>query len=190
LPGRRLAAAMPFGSPTLAVKQVTDTKWELMEDLVYEGRDETFVVDKGFRTDFASVPGFLTWLVPRYGRYTRAAILHDHLCKRSQEGTFDRHHADGIFRRAMRELGVSFLRRWLMWIAVRFGAGWGSFWRAGVLQGLAVALVGLLLVAFLAIPTLLVVAWIVAFWVLEWVVFAPLSMLSRRKAVNRPRLVR
>ena len=35
----------------------------------------TFEVPAGFDTDFASVPTPFTWLVPRYGLYTKAAIL-------------------------------------------------------------------------------------------------------------------
>jgi hypothetical protein len=73
------------------------------------------------------VPGLFTWLVPRYGRFTKAAILHDFLCDEAKEGRFIRSQADGIFRRVMRELGVGFIRRWVMWAAVRLGSGWGVF---------------------------------------------------------------
>ena len=34
-----------------------------------------------FRTDLASVPRFLSWLFPRYGKYTKAAVIHDYLCQ-------------------------------------------------------------------------------------------------------------
>ena len=63
------------------------------------------------------------WLLPRYGRYTKAAILHDHLWRVAvPAGELSLRDADGILRRALRELGVPFLRRWLMWAAVRYGA--------------------------------------------------------------------
>lgn len=73
-----------------------------------------------FQTDLASVPRFLTWLVPRYGLYTKAALIHDHLCSARPEDNpaRDRFEADEIFREAMRELGVGWLRRWMMWGAV------------------------------------------------------------------------
>jgi Protein of unknown function (DUF1353) len=94
-------------------------------------------------TDLASVPRSLTWLFPRYGNYTKAAVLHDHLCHSfavesvavyptpadvAESGADptatqlielqDRSDADEIFRLAMSELGVPWARRWLMWSAV------------------------------------------------------------------------
>src|SRR5678815_4262290 len=39
-----------------------------------------------------------------------------------REGSFNRRDADGVFRQAMRTLNVSFLRRWIMWTAVRWDA--------------------------------------------------------------------
>jgi hypothetical protein len=100
---------------------------KLLEALNYQGERDLFKVPAGFVTDFASVPGLFTWLVPRYGRFTKAAILHDFLCDEAKEGRFIRSQADGIFRRVMRELGVGFIRRWVMWAAVRLGSGWGVF---------------------------------------------------------------
>ena len=77
------------------------SRWQLVEPLGYTGRDETFVVPAGFTTDFASVPQSLTWLVPRYGRYTKAAILHDYLWGLCREGRFSWADADGILRRSI-----------------------------------------------------------------------------------------
>lgn len=82
-----------------------------------------------FTTDLASVPRCLTWLFPRYGKYTKAAVLHDYLCQnfgrapngatdRSLLPLHDRSDADEVFRVVMAELGVPWLRRWLMWSAV------------------------------------------------------------------------
>ena len=87
--------------------------------LTYRGKEE-FVVPTGMRTDFASVPPRVRWFLPRYGRYTKAAILHDYLWRhrgrrRDRRGQPPRR--DGLFRRVMRELDVPFLRRWIMWAA-------------------------------------------------------------------------
>ncbi len=169
------------------MRQASDEEWELLEDLVYQGKKESFTVKKGFRTDLASVPHSFTWLVPRYGRYTRAAVLHDMLCREAHARRFSRYDADGIFRRTMRELGVGFLRRWLMWVAVRFGAGWTGFWEGGLLRGLWVLALGLVFLAFLFVPLAVVTVWLALFWLLEWVVFAPLKVGSRKKQVNTPR---
>lgn len=83
-----------------------------------------------FVTDLASVPRWLTWLFPRYGLYTKAAVLHDYLCQhlpREGEqppahlaGVHDRTDADEVFRNAMRAEGVPIMRRWLMWAAVNW----------------------------------------------------------------------
>lgn len=71
---------MGFVGEQVAVRQCSDRTWKLLGDLVYQGRRDTFTAPRDFETDFASVPQAFSWLVPRYGRYTRAAILHDCLC--------------------------------------------------------------------------------------------------------------
>lgn len=175
---------MPFVGDQVAVRQCSDNKWKLLEDLVYEGRRETFTVPKNFETDFASVPQAFTWLVPRYGRYTRAAILHDYLCVESKGKRFARHDADGIFRRTMREMDVGVLRRWLMWIAVRFGAGWHSFWQPKPLRSIVVLIIGLLAVSFLVVPFVIVIAWLAAFWVLDQLIALAVKMARRKPATT------
>lgn len=77
-------------------------------------------------TDFASIPFFLTWMVPKDGSHTPAAVLHDALIggrkdvhyETSVDATVSDRHADYLFREAMQGSGVSWLRRWLMWAAV------------------------------------------------------------------------
>lgn len=79
---------------------------------------------ESFKTDLASVPAALTWLVPKDGTHTPAALLHDALINDPMKPvdytgpTIDRVEADKIFREAMAHLGVPFLRRWVMWSAV------------------------------------------------------------------------
>lgn len=68
-----------------------------------------------FDTDGASVPQFLTWLVPKSGRHLPAALIHDALVG---DPGIDRFEADRRFRDAMGDLDVGFIRRWLMWTAV------------------------------------------------------------------------
>jgi len=108
---------------TIDVRQLDDKYWMTLKPLVYQGGTQRFVVPEGHRTDFASVPRPFVWFLPRYGRYTKAAVLHDYLWSTAvPAGLLTRADADGIFRRAMRELEVPFLRRWIMWAAVRWGA--------------------------------------------------------------------
>lgn len=114
---------MPFLPGSLTVRRVDADRWALVDALVYQGSRDRFVVPAGFRTDFASVPRPVTWLVPRFGAYTLAAILHDWLVTEGlRTRVVNSRQADGIFRRVMRESGVPVLRRWLMWAGVRWGA--------------------------------------------------------------------
>lgn len=109
---------MPFESDLIA-RQVGDNDWQLYAPLIYQGNREEFEVPVGEETDFASIPGPIQWLLPKSGRYTKAAVLHDYLCKKGPKIRVSRKDADGLFRRCMRELEVPFLRRWVMWGGVR-----------------------------------------------------------------------
>ena len=143
---------MPFEPGTLVVRRVDANTWALVDDLVYQGRRQRFVVPAGFRTDFASVPRVVTWLVPRFGAYTLAAILHDWLVTEGlRTKVVTSRQADGIFRRVMRESGVPVLRRWLMWAGVRWGAVANERRRAGW----ALSAPGVLAISVLAAPLVL-----------------------------------
>lgn len=170
---------MPFVKSTAAVEELDARRWVLLEPLEYKGKIESFTVPKGFKTDFATVPVVFTWLVPRYGLYTKAAILHDYLYDTKVVNKAD---ADGIFRRVMRELGVSFLRRWMMWAAVRTTSGLKAAKPSEIIQWILVAIPSVL---FLAIPSLVVLIWLAIFWVFEYIVFGALKPFSRKK-VHRP----
>jgi hypothetical protein len=116
----RAVTGVPFDSPPLTVRRASDQLWEVVEPLVYRGRRDTFVVPAGFRTDFASVPRVVVWLIPSFGRYTPAAVLHDWLVTTGLDtGAVSSRDADGLFRRVLRELEVPPVRRWLMWCGVR-----------------------------------------------------------------------
>jgi len=82
---------------------------------------ERIEIPSGFITDFASIPSFLWIFVQPFGRHASAAVVHDYLYALKQVGT--RKHADFIFRAAMAENGVSFMRRNLMYFAVRLFGG-------------------------------------------------------------------
>src|SRR5687767_6014245 len=108
----------------LSLRPLQDGKWwVLLEDVQYNG----FVVPRGFTTDFASTPRFLWWLLPPYGRYAAAAIVHDWLYHR---GVMMRITADRVFLEAMGSLGVLIGVRYVMWAAVRL-FGWLAWERNG-----------------------------------------------------------
>jgi hypothetical protein len=165
---------MPFVDGEVLLEQVGASSWHLREPIEYRGASQPFTVPAEFRTDLASVPRPLVWLLPRYGAYTRSAILHDFLCRHPE--LLSRADADGIFRRSMRELGVPFLRRWLMWAAVRAGSLLRGATARDLLVWLLIAVPGL---AFVLLPGLLVLVWMGLFWLLELVTFGVLRLLGR-----------
>ncbi len=190
---------MPFEPGSLTVSRVDAETWALVDDLVYRGRRDRFVVPAGFRTDFASVPRVVTWLVPRFGAYTLAAILHDWLCSEGiRSGAVTSRDADGIFRRVMRESGVPVLRRWLMWAGVRWGALTDDERRPGwLISAPGVLAISLLAAPLVVPPGLLIVPGLLVYAAAERLVsrFAPgrterlvlLSMTAGRTAPPDPR---
>lgn len=102
--------------------------------------DFAFVPDKGkevavppgFVTDFASVPRPLWWLFAPWGRHGHAAVIHDWGYYKQDR---PRREYDRIFHDAMRTLGVGWLKRRAMWLAVR-GPGWFA-WQANKRRSLA-----------------------------------------------------
>lgn len=87
------------------------------------GIEISVTVPEGFVTDFASIPGPAQMLIQPFGRHAPAAVLHDFLYALGQRKA--RAFADRLFLCAMRESGVSFLRRSLMFRMVRFFGGRG-----------------------------------------------------------------
>ncbi len=70
-------------------------------------------------TDLTSVPQPLRWFVSQYGTHTPAALIHDRLIGIDPPlvGLTDAY-ADRYFRVMLQDLGVRWIRRWLMWTAV------------------------------------------------------------------------
>jgi hypothetical protein len=181
---------MPFiGAADVVVKQRDDNNWVTQLDLSYEGKTQNWRVPRETETDFASVPRVFVWFLPRYGRYTKAAILHDYLWRNEAAGgQISWIDADAVFRRAMRELEVPFLRRWMMWAAVRWAAltkprGTESWWR----ESWRVLLVTLMAAPFVVPPAVVIFASLALFWVFEAIVWVPLKLASRVRSKVAPR---
>ncbi len=105
----------------LLVSPMADGKrWIIRSDFGYdvgeEGSDESINVPVGFKTDFASIPRILWGVIPRWGRYGNAAVVHDY-CYWSQ--TYTRKRSDEIFMEGMTVLQVSSLLRHIIYFAVR-----------------------------------------------------------------------
>ncbi|MBF6439090.1 DUF1353 domain-containing protein [Nocardia cyriacigeorgica] len=157
---------MPFSDGGIVVEELDERFWQVAEPLEYHGATERFVVPAGFRTDFASVPRPVVWLIPRYGAYTKAAILHDYLLSSGVVSAAD---ADGIFRRTLGELGVSVPRRWMMWAAVRFASRLRGATAGDIARFLLVAVLSVL---FLAVPVTVVTVYLILFWFIELIAWA------------------
>jgi hypothetical protein len=192
----RNEADLGFGAGSkVVVREVPDQKdprlpdskfWELTTPLTYHARKGDFVAAPPMLTDFASVPRAFVWFLPRYGRYTKAAILHDHLWQKEVgQGHISRRDADGIFRQAMRQLEVPFLRRWIMWTAVR----WVSLFKTRDFAGWfsdapLVLLISILALPIVLPPAILVMVSLVLFWAAEWMVYPFLKIVERKKGAE------
>ncbi len=96
--------------------------WVLLDEFSYiytiENEKTTYTVPAKFVTDFASVPRFFWAVIPKTGKYTKAAVLHDFLYWQKD---VSRKHADIVFLAAMKDCGVGFFTRKAMYYAVRVG---------------------------------------------------------------------
>ena len=77
-------------------------------------------VRKGFTTDLASIPRIFQNIIPKVGKHIQPSIVHD-WCFEDKVPGMIRKEADQLFLEGMKEVGVSWWKRNLMWAAVRVG---------------------------------------------------------------------
>lgn len=111
----------------LVVSPLEDGKhWKLVEAFEYHIGSllskEIICVPMGFITDFASVPQIFWNILPPWGKYGKAAVVHDYLYH-SKVYNYDRKQSDKIFYEAMKVLDIPFWKRYIMYLAVRIFAG-------------------------------------------------------------------
>lgn len=154
------------------LRRVDDGRFMLCERFRYISPDGvTYLIPDQlteFRSDLASVPTIFTWLVPRDGTHTPAALLHDALITGRYVGPpVSRERADALFRAATEALGVPVIRRWLLWGAVRLAGLWD---RPGVARVYWRVLIVLSIAAFLALGAAQAVDLVDAYpsWGLPW----------------------
>ncbi|MFG1358036.1 DUF1353 domain-containing protein [Xanthobacter pseudotagetidis] len=116
--------------------------WALHDDLSYRpsNGDDIITVRKGAVTDLTSVPRFAWMLIPPDGPWVKAAVIHDYLYRTRGTGIiwdkpsshtrptpYSRAEADWILRDALENRGVGWLKRNIIWAAVRIGGAcsWG-----------------------------------------------------------------
>jgi hypothetical protein len=113
-----------FTTPLVVTPMDNGREWKLMQSFEYyrtDNEDDIIVVPAGFVTDFASVPRIFWNIFPPWGKYGKAAVLHDWLY--SIEYKNNRKLCDDIFYEAMKILGVGFTTRNIIYYAVR-SFGW------------------------------------------------------------------
>jgi hypothetical protein len=117
----------------VVVRQIDPNNFRLEEPFRFtHGSDPDVIVERGNITDLASVPTFLTWLVPRYGRHTLPALLHDQVVEERMDPDV-RERADATFRDNMGATKVPLVRRWSMWAAVSLATHWQRSLRSRLL---------------------------------------------------------
>ena len=117
-----------FTSPLIVTPMPDGRKWKLVKPFSYHVGSKhsrhIISVPKGFVTDFASVPQFLWSWLPFWGKFGKAAVIHDFIyqthCKTRRE-------ADDIFLEAMLVGGTKRWKAKLMYYGVR-AFGWMA-WR-------------------------------------------------------------
>lgn len=115
-----------FTSP-LIVQPLNDKDWKLIESFEYHvgsyPSNEIIQVPKEFITDFASVPQLFWFILPPWGTYGKAAVIHDYCYNK---GLFPRKRCDDILLEAMIVLDVAHWKRKAIYDAVRI-FGWGAW---------------------------------------------------------------
>jgi hypothetical protein len=117
-----------FTTPLVVTPLDNGRDWKLVDAFEYHvgslGSGEVIRVPAGFVTDFASVPRVFWRLIPPWGRYGKATVIHDY-CYRCRPCS--RRRADRILLEAMRVLSVAWWKRTAIYLAVR-AFGW-IVWR-------------------------------------------------------------
>jgi hypothetical protein len=112
------------GPLTITEHDVDNEVWSLAQELVWEVGEEgsglEVRVPVGFLSDGASIPWPFSIVLNRWGRWRRAACLHDHLYALIRIGEPHPHgptrrEADRQFREAMLASGVWSLTAWTFW---------------------------------------------------------------------------
>lgn len=98
--------------------------WVVTDPFVYylgdKGSDTFVRIPNGYLTDGASVPRIFWNIIPPWGKYGQAAIVHDYLCEYLEVETptgkrkITRKECDDILLEAMKVLGVPGGRAWMI----------------------------------------------------------------------------
>lgn len=94
------------------------------------GSEYRLIVPAGYRTDLSSIPRLARSIIPVVGRQNGPSVLHDYIYEPLDNDRPEGEHqlqgwtkrdADALFLAACKAAGVNWLRRNIMWAAIRFG---------------------------------------------------------------------
>ena len=109
-----------FTVPLIVSPQANGRHWVVMREFRYHvgayPSTDVVRVPAGYITDFASVPRFFWRILPPWGKYGKAAVVHDWLCDLRDRPSAEVHR---IFLEAMTVLEVNPWKRMAMYLAVR-----------------------------------------------------------------------
>jgi hypothetical protein len=122
------------------IANANDLPYVLFAPLVYHSAllDAIVIVPAGFQTDLASIPRFVQPIIPKEGKYNRAAVVHDWLYTKGRIATpgdgrpVSRGEADGVLLEASRVLHVRETQAIAIYAGVRLGGWhpWGRYRKA------------------------------------------------------------
>ena len=122
----------------LTITELGGRRWRIERDFTFysEGLyNITITVPSGFVTDGASVPRVFWSLLPQWGKYSRAAVIHDFLLDQISPTVSDtsyryqRKLADKIFLEAMKVSKVNIATRNILYYSARIFGIWKSLVR-------------------------------------------------------------
>ena len=110
-----------FAKTTLAVETSDGRHATLLEPLVYTSKaGEVITAPVGTISDGASTPKIIWNLIPPFGSYWLATVLHDYLYRVTKQ---PRDYCDSMLLEAMESLNVELLLREAIYEGVRLGGG-------------------------------------------------------------------
>lgn len=126
-----------FTTPLVVSPMEDGRRWKLVEAFRfrtgkrYQRNRGVICVPAGFITDFASIPWLFWMFLPAWGKYGKAAVLHDWIYFLHRDvnilSSWTRKQADQIFLEAMLVSGTKPWKAKVMYWAVRL-FGWAA-WR-------------------------------------------------------------
>jgi hypothetical protein len=106
-----------------------ESPFEVIEEFEFYSdifEDLTVSIEKGYRTNFASVPRIFWAIIPPIGRYSKATVVHDWLIDNIEDYDLTIHQVNRLFKEAMEVSGVNWFYRNVMFLGVEF------YWHFGI----------------------------------------------------------